>query len=92
MPTLLFRGQKLPGWGFGRPSAALGAATAETRPAVQGRRRQNPHGPQAPQQQGFQDRCPAQGDLGAGERSDQGVKRLAAFPIGGIEKFNAEWH
>ncbi len=40
-------------------------------PIAQERRRQNPHGPQAQKQEGIKDLRPAQGNRGAGERSDQ---------------------
>ena len=72
-----------------RSTPSRSATTTETRPAAQGRRRQNPHGPQAPQQKGVQDLRPAQGDRRTGERTDQGGTRLA--PLSAARHREGQW-
>ena len=63
-----------------RATGAKTATAAETGPDAQGCGRQKLNGPQAPQQEGQPHLRPAQGDRGAGERTDQGGPWPAARP------------
>lgn len=67
-----------------RPAAAWSASTAETGSDTQRCRYQEPNGPQAEKQEGISDLCPAQGDRGAGERTDQGGQGLTPLPAAGL--------
>ncbi|MCP9840449.1 hypothetical protein KBY93_07335 [Synechococcus sp. J7-Johnson] len=51
-----------------------------------------PHGSQDQEQEGIKDLRPAQGDRGAGQRSDQIDLRPAALPVTGLGKVAAKWH
>ena len=65
----------------GLPSSRrIERACWEDAAAAPGRRRQNPHGSQAPQQEWFQELRPAQSDRGPSEQTDQGGPWPAAFP------------
>ena len=59
----------------------LSEGNAKTGAAAQRCRCQNPDGPQAEKQAGISDLCPAQGDRGAGERTDQGGQGAAPLPV-----------